>query len=95
MPAPRPAALCLTALCLAIGLPFSAPAQTAGLLARENRVELPALTLASGEPIAAGPLHLKSGTYYTLEIKSDGSQELGLEGPGFFHAIWVNEIVIE
>lgn len=82
------------ALCLALGLPTVSAAQTAGLLSRENREELPALTLASGEPVAKGPLRLKSGTYYTLEIKADGSQELALEGAGFFHAIWINEIVI-
>ena len=29
---------------------------------------------------AAAPLKLKSGTYYTLEIEADGSQELALEG---------------
>ena len=40
-------------------------------------------------------LTLKSGKYYTLEIKADGSQELALEGAGFFRAVWVNEIVIE
>lgn len=82
------------ALCLALALPTLGSAQTAGLLARENRQELPPLTLASGAPVATGPLHLKSGTYYTLEIKADGSQELALEGAEFFHAIWINEIVI-
>jgi hypothetical protein len=82
------------ALCLALALPSISAAQTAGLLSRENREELPPLTLASGEPVSKGPLHLKSGTYYTLEIRADGSQELALEGAGFFHAIWVNEIVI-
>ena len=67
----------------------------AGLLSATNRAELPPLTLSAGQPIAAAPLKLKSGTYYTLEIEADGSQELALEGAGFFRAIWVNEVVIE
>ncbi|GAB4513101.1 MAG: hypothetical protein Tsb0019_10240 [Roseibium sp.] len=84
--------------CLAIGL-LSAPAAAhefgfAGILDNSNKEELPELTLSSGKPIADGPLVLKSGTMYELEIVSDGSAELALEGPGFFRAIWVNEVVI-
>ncbi|MFC6447981.1 cupredoxin domain-containing protein [Shinella zoogloeoides] len=67
----------------------------AGVLSKSNREALPALTLSTGQPIAKGPLTLKSGKYYTLKIEADGSQELALEGAGFFRAIWVNEIVIE
>ncbi|AOF94353.1 hypothetical protein [Sinorhizobium sp. RAC02] len=67
----------------------------AGLLSKSNREKLPDLTLSAGQPVSSGPLTLKSGKYYTLEIKADGSQELALEGAGFFRAIWVNEIVIE
>lgn len=74
--------------------PLAASAQTAGLLERANRVELPGLKLMSGEPVAAAPMALKSGTYYSLEIVADGSAELALEGAGFFRAIWVNEVVI-
>ncbi|WP_346907221.1 hypothetical protein [uncultured Roseibium sp.] len=66
----------------------------AGLLSKSNKEELPELTLASGKPVAEGPLVLKSGTLYEIEITADGSAELGLEGPGFFRAIWVNEVVI-
>lgn len=69
-------------------------AQTAGLLGKANHQDLPPLTLASGEPVAQGPMKLKSGTYYTIEIKADGSAELALVGPEFFRAIWVNEIII-
>ncbi len=69
-------------------------AQTAGLLERANRVALPPLTLASGEPVSAAPLALTSGTYYTIEIKADGSAELALVGPEFFRAVWVDEIII-
>jgi hypothetical protein len=82
------------ALLAALALAGPAAAQTAGLLASANRVELPPLRLASGEPVAAAPLSLKSGTYYILTIEADGSAELALEGAGFFRAIWVNEIVI-
>ncbi|MDX3975299.1 hypothetical protein [Shinella sp.] len=76
-----------------------APAETgmglAGVLSKSNRETLPEFTLSAGQPISKGPLTLKSGKYYTLEIKADGSQELALEGAGFFRAVWVNEIVIE
>lgn len=66
----------------------------AGILSKSNKEELPELTLASGKPVSEGPLVLKSGTVYEIEIVADGSGELGLEGPGFFRAIWINEIVI-
>ena len=67
----------------------------AGVLSKSNREALPKLTLSAGQPVAKGSLRLKSGRYYTLEINADGSQELALEGAGFFRAVWVNEIVIE
>ncbi|MFM2356537.1 MAG: hypothetical protein RLZZ528_2273 [Pseudomonadota bacterium] len=67
----------------------------AGLLAAGNKVDLPPILLAAGQPFADGPLRLKSGTYYEIEIEADGSQELGLAGAGFFRAIWIDEIVIE
>lgn len=67
----------------------------AGVLSKSNRETLPELTLSAGKPIATGPLTLKSGKYYTLKIEADGSQELALEGAGFFRAVWINEIVIE
>ena len=66
----------------------------AGLLSKTNRTQLPALKLASGENLSKAPIELKSGGYYVLPIESDGSQELALDGPGFFRAIWVNEVVI-
>ena len=56
--------------------------------------DMPEITLGLGKPLADGPITLKSGTGYELEITSDGSGELALEGPGFFRAIWINEIVI-
>lgn len=67
----------------------------AGLLSAGNRQTLPPILLSAGEPLAESPLTLKSGTYYKLAIEADGSQELALEGPGFFRAIWIDEIVIE
>lgn len=67
----------------------------AGILSKSNRETLPELTLSAGQPVAKEPLILKSGKYYTLKIEADGSQELALEGAGFFRAVWVNEIVIE
>jgi hypothetical protein len=66
----------------------------AGLLARDNRADLPPLTLSSGKPVAEGTYELKSGTYYRIDIVSDGTAELALSGGDFFRAIWINEIVV-
>lgn len=66
----------------------------AGILDNSNKEELPPLRLSSGKPISDAPLVLKSGTLYELEIISDGSAELALEGSGFFRAIWINEVVV-
>ena len=65
-----------------------------GLLAKCNRETLPPITLASGKPLADGPLKLQSGGYYQIDIEADGSAEIGLSGPEFFRAIWINEVVI-
>ena len=67
----------------------------AGLLGNSNKEDLPPITLSAGEPLAEAPLLLKSGTYYEIEIESDGSAELALVGAEFFRAIWIDEIVIE
>ena len=66
----------------------------AGLLSRDNRADLAPLTLSSGKPVAEAPYTLKSGTYYRIDIVSDGTAELALSGGDFFRAIWVNEIVV-
>lgn len=66
----------------------------AGLMGKANRAQLPDLTLAAGKPVSAGPVDLKSGAYYKMNIVADGSQELALSGGDFFRAIWINEIVI-
>ncbi len=66
----------------------------AGMMAKDNRADLPPLTLASGKPVAAGEYHLKSGTYYRIDIEADGSAELALSGGDFFRSVWINEIVI-
>ncbi|WP_226628775.1 hypothetical protein [Alloyangia pacifica] len=66
----------------------------AGVLSNSNSEEMPEITLSVGKPLAEGPITLKSGMLYELEIEADGSGELGLEGPGFFRAIWVNEVVV-
>lgn len=89
----------LAALAAAV-LALPALAQTtitlgpAGLLSRENRQKLEPLTLGAGQPLAAGPIRLKSGFYYKLPIVSDGSQELQIAAPEFFRAIWIDEVVI-
>ncbi len=94
-----------TILVLALALPAAALADShgeakcdfglAGLLSGSNKADIPGLTLAAGEPLAEGPLMLKSGTYYELEIEADGSAELALAGAEFFRAIWIDEVVIE
>ena len=66
----------------------------AGLLAKCNSEDLPRITMASGKPLAEGPLTLQSGAHYEIEIVSDGSAELSLFGPEFFRAVWVDEVVI-
>ena len=65
----------------------------AGLLSKSNVKKLPEIKLSVGEPLGEDMV-LKSGTGYQLEISSDGSGEIQLAGPGFFRAIWVNEVVI-
>lgn len=83
------------ALSLAMALPATAHEfGFAGLLDKNNKTELDEITLSVGKPLADGPITLKSGGLYEIEIVSDGSGELALEGPGFFRAIWVNEVVV-
>jgi hypothetical protein len=64
----------------------------AGLLS--GRTDLEPIKLASGQPLAKAPYALESGKYYRIEITSDGSAELAIEGPQFFRNVWVNEVVI-
>lgn len=66
----------------------------AGLLAKCNKGEEITITLASGKPLAEGPIQLQSGAYYEMMIEADGSAELAIAGPDFFRAIWMDEIVI-
>lgn len=86
-------AACLTAAVLAL------PAMAhdfgfAGILSNNNSEDLEPLTLSVGKPISEGPITLKSGTVYEIEIISDGTGELALEGSGFFRAVWINEVVV-
>ncbi|MFD2176663.1 hypothetical protein [Veronia pacifica] len=67
----------------------------AGLLSKSNKGVIPKLTLSAGKPISeTGKITLESGKYYEMEIIGDGSAELALSGSEFFHAIWVDEVVI-
>ena len=68
----------------------------AGLMARDNRTDLPPLTLSSGKPVAEGDLHAEVGHLLPdRHRRRTGPQELALSGGDFFRAIWINEIVIE
>lgn len=71
-----------------------AAAAPAGLFAATNKQDLPEVVLSAGQPLGEA-WHLKSGTYYEVEITSDGSQELALAGADFLRAVWIDEIVIE
>lgn len=93
-------ATALAALLLAASATF-APAQTrtlelgfAGLMDNANRTDLAPIRLSAGVLQADGDYQLQSGGYYRIEIVSDGTQEIAVEGPGFFRNVWVNEIVI-
>ena len=66
----------------------------AGLMDRANRTDLPPINLTAGAINVEGDYQLQSGGYYTIDIISDGTQEIAVEGPGFFRNVWVNEIVI-
>jgi hypothetical protein len=66
----------------------------AGLMDRANRTDLPPINLTAGAINVEGDYALQSGGYYTIDIISDGTQEIAVEGPGFFRNVWVNEIVI-
>lgn len=77
----------------AVAAPLCDDLGFAGLLAKCNRGETIELTLASGQPLG-DDVQLESGAYYKMEITADGSAELAIEGPDFFRAIWMNEIVI-
>lgn len=66
----------------------------AGLMDNRNRTELEPINLTVGELQSPGEYILQSGGYYTIDINSDGTQELSIEGPGFFRSVWINEVVI-
>lgn len=80
-----------TLLLALVGFSGHSAAQS-GLVGKS--VRLPPITLSAGKPLAEKPYELEAGKYYKLTIKSDGSQELALEGPEFFRNVWINEIVI-
>lgn len=89
--------LVATALALGLAMPaFAHDFGFAGILDSKNEGEIPDITLSVGQPLVDqdGPVILKSGMKYELEIVSDGTGELALEGSGFFRAIWINEIVV-
>lgn len=66
----------------------------AGLMDRANRTDLEPITLTVGRLDSGGPYTLQSGGYYRIDITSDGTQELAIEGPRLFRNIWINEVVI-
>lgn len=95
----KPKHLLVAALCLAMPEPAVTQTRTlelgfAGLMDRRNRVDLDGITLTAGRMESAGDYVLHSGGYYRITIEADGTQEIAVEGPGFFRNIWINEVVI-
>jgi hypothetical protein len=66
----------------------------AGLMDRANTTDLDPIHLTAGALNSGGPYELRSGGYYRIDVISDGTQEIAVEGPGLFRNVWVNEIVI-
>ena len=66
----------------------------AGLMDNANRTDLAPINLTAGQLNAEGPYQLQSGGYYRIDIVSDGTQEIAIEGPRLFRNVWINEIVI-
>lgn len=86
---------------LVLGAGHAAMAQTrtleigaAGLMDRSNRADLEPIELTAGSMKSAGPYQLNAGGYYRIVVKSDGTAELAIEGAALFHAVWLNEVVI-
>lgn len=89
----------LAAALVALALPAAAQTRSievgpSGLMERSNRTDLEPITLTAGSMKSSGPYKLLSGGYYRIDIKSDGTAEMAVEGPDFFRNIWVNEVVI-
>jgi hypothetical protein len=87
------AALAASTAMPAVAAPLCDDLGFAGLLAACNRGEEIPITLSSGQPLGEDVV-LQSGAYYKMIITADGTAELAIEGPSFFRAIWMNEIVI-
>jgi hypothetical protein len=66
----------------------------AGLMDNSNRTDLEPINLSAGVLNSAGEYTLMSGGYYRMDVNSDGTQEISIEGPAFFRNVWINEIVI-
>jgi hypothetical protein len=86
---------------LALGAGHAAMAQNrtleigaAGLMERSNRADLEPIELTAGSMKSGGPYELNAGGYYRIDVKSDGTAELAIEGAALFHAVWLNEVVI-
>ncbi|MGF1474089.1 MAG: hypothetical protein ACFB6S_00820 [Geminicoccaceae bacterium] len=88
------ASLIAAAVGLSSGIAFGHDFGVAGVLSRDNQAELEPIKLSSSGMEAPAEYRLKSGTYYEIEIISDGSAELAIESPGLFRNIWVDEVVI-
>lgn len=83
----------LLAVTLSAAISLASPSLAqSGLLKKKTKLD--PITLSAGKPLADKPYELEAGKYYSLAIKADGSQELGLSGPEFFRNMWINEVVI-
>jgi hypothetical protein len=88
-----------TVLGLALAVPGLAQQRSievgfAGLMEASNTTDLPPIHLTAGRLETEGEYALLSGGYYRIDIVSDGTQEIAVEAPDLFRAVWINEIVI-
>lgn len=69
------------------------PAHAEGNLASKP-VDLPALTLTGDLKMSQTEYQLETGTYYRIDITSDGQEEFAWMAPELFRNAWVNQIVV-
>lgn len=86
--ASRVAALVLVAL----SLPTAVMAE--GSLAKPPATALQLDITGKPGAVAAGTIDIETGKYYRLTITSDGGDEVLFTAPGFFDAIYLNQIVV-
>lgn len=86
----------LSGLAAALGLSVVLPGLAAfaeGNLASKP-VDLPELMLTGDLKMSQTEYQLLTGTYYRLDISSDGQEEFAWFSPELFRNVWVNQVVV-